>query len=229
MQLTIRHNNIRGNLYANLLSNSVSDCQVWNEPFESEGVSAHIMPIPDDYRSTDGHQVYFLNKKTGNLSRYSGEDKIAVYLGDHYPKTPKSNWKKGYTFQKCVRCGVQSVSRSPRIKIQNLETSGEQPLSNIVAELFQGQPEKPDIPAELTRKIPNKGKKVLVFSDSRDKASRLAANLQGDVELDSFRSTVFKSLSEQFSGQKSLLLDGLRLDGLMQILLGFSFNQAPHQ
>ena len=52
-----------------------------------------------------------------------------------------------------------SVSSSPRIKIQNLETSGEQPLSNIVAELFVSANGDNRIPAELTRKIPNKGKK----------------------------------------------------------------------
>ena len=48
-------------------------------------------------------------------------------------------------------------------------------MSNIVAELFQGQPEKTDIPAELTRKIPNKGKFFLriVFGNFNTKARHI--------------------------------------------------------
>ena len=102
-----------------------------------------------------------------------------------------------------------NIGISARLKIQNLETSGEQPLSNIVSELFQSQPERTDIPDEIIRKVPNKGKKVLVFSDSRDKASRLASNLQNDVEFDSLRATFFKVLREQFNGSDKVLMSEL--------------------
>ena len=89
------------------------------------------------------------------MHKQPNENTIKVLIGQSSSKSGKLEPKmvrkndgwNGYTFQKCPRCLTQvNIGISARLKIQNLETSGEQPLSNIVSELFQSQPERTDIP-----------------------------------------------------------------------------------
>ena len=72
----------------------------------------------------------------------------------------------------------------------DLETKGEEPFANIVRTAFQYQP-----PDEGRKELPNQGRKLLCFSDSRQKAATLARDLQGTVELDSFREVVVAAQS----------------------------------
>ena len=50
---------------------------------------------------------------------------------------------------------------------------------------------------------------MLVFSDSRAKASRLARSIQGDIEKDSFRAALLKSLHEQHLNENESKLEDL--------------------
>lgn len=68
-------------------------------------------------------------------------------------------------------------------KITNLSTKGEQPFANLVRSQFMYQP----IAKSEDDKFPNGGRKVLLFSDGRQKAARLARDLPREVEFDSFR------------------------------------------
>lgn len=188
-----------------LIESKIDSCRIWNQPFESGGVDLHLMPVPDGY--VPEVQCHFLDPLTGVIYLHDEPGRLKVILGTTFYEKKLMNWK-GFTFQRCIRCRTQiNIGLSPKLKIQNLETTGEQPLSNIVSELFQSQPERQNIPLGLERKIPNKGKKVLVFSDSRSKASRLAANLQNDVEFDALRTTLFKSLHEQYSNRDNVIID----------------------
>ena len=196
--------------------NPTATCDVWNEPFKKGGADLHLSPVSKDTDLKD-KRVCYLDTKTGKLylkiSDVPNQKFVTQCLfeesGHIVDKVKLSGDWKGFTFKKCVACKtpINSLGFSRKITIQDLETSGEQPLSNIVAELFKHQPIRTDIPAEMKRIIPNKGKKVLVFSDSRDKASRLAANLQNDIEFDSFRATLFKSMNEQYSTNGKVRLD----------------------
>ena len=87
----------------------------------------------------------------------------------------------GIRFEKCPVC------RQPhRDKIMDLSTKGEQPFANLVRELFSSQP--PQRPAD--KQHPNSGRKVLLFSDGRQKAARLARDLPREVERDTFRQAI---------------------------------------
>lgn len=68
-------------------------------------------------------------------------------------------------------------------KIMDLVTKGEAPFANLVkSQLFLQPPGKHE-----TLEAPNGGRKVLLFSDGRQKAARLARDIPREIEWDSFR------------------------------------------
>jgi hypothetical protein len=75
--------------------------------------------------------------------------------------------------------------------ITNLSTKGEQPFVNLVRRQFELQPPN----ASFRESAPNMGRKVLLFSDGRQRAARLARDLPREVELDSFRQALLLAVS----------------------------------
>ncbi|WP_066400356.1 DEAD/DEAH box helicase [Neobacillus mesonae] len=83
-------------------------------------------------------------------------------------------------FKSCPIC--LNKWRGPS-KIMDLRTKGEAPFANLVkSQLFLQPPGKSE-----TLETPNGGRKVLLFSDGRQKAARLARDIPREVEWDSFR------------------------------------------
>lgn len=81
------------------------------------------------------------------------------------------------------RCPVCLRTWRGRSKIMDLATKGEAPFANLVkAQLFLQPPQK-----EVSLTFPNAGRKVLLFSDGRQKAARLARDIPREVEWDTFR------------------------------------------
>ena len=73
-------------------------------------------------------------------------------------------------------------SSSARSTIMDHSTKGEAPFANLVKTQLDttGRPRD-------SRAFPNGGRKVLLFSDGRQKAARLARDIPREVELDIFR------------------------------------------
>ncbi len=87
-------------------------------------------------------------------------------------------------FTKCGSCGESShYTESP---VQDHETKGDQPLQNLISRQLQLQPPSRK-PTELA---PLGGRKVLVFSDSRQVAARLAPVLQDLASKDAVRASL---------------------------------------
>ncbi len=78
-------------------------------------------------------------------------------------------------------CGVCDDTRSSP---QDHQTKGDQPFQALVTRQLQVQPPSA---VEATRRAPLRGRKVLVFSDSRQTAARLAPNLQTYSTQDALR------------------------------------------
>jgi ATP-dependent helicase YprA (DUF1998 family) len=114
-------------------------------------------------------------------------DYIDVWVPSDDP--PEDEYPRSWT--QCPNCGIEESWWQGRTKIQDLVTKGEEPFANIVRSMFDIQPADPN-----KANLPNEGKKVLCFSDGRQKAARLARDLQGNVELDSFREVVADILSD---------------------------------
>lgn len=88
------------------------------------------------------------------------------------------------TFQKCPVCLRKWASG--RSKIMDLATKGEAPFANLVKSQLFVQPPK----REENLDHPNGGRKVLLFSDGRQKAARLARDIPREVEWDTFRQAI---------------------------------------
>lgn len=82
-------------------------------------------------------------------------------------------------FSRCPMC-----QPSPRMKsrISSFRTKGEQPFTALIEAQFAEQP-----PLTNNESLPNRGRKVLVFSDGRQKAARLAPALEHSHSRDLFR------------------------------------------
>ena len=85
-------------------------------------------------------------------------------------------------FRPCAVCGTTAGFN--RSSVQNHQTSGDQPFQVLVSRQVEIQPPAPE---KSTRFAPLQGRKVLVFSDSRQVAARLAPNLQMYSLRDSLR------------------------------------------
>ncbi|RIW28213.1 DUF1998 domain-containing protein [Bacillus salacetis] len=126
----------------------------------------------------------WLDIKTGYLSSEPPQDQSG-YLKLYAPNENNSKKKKGQnpkliTFPKCPCC-----MRKIQGTIIDLKTKGEQPFANLVREQFMLQQ-----PTNKDENLPNEGRKVLLFSDGRQKAARLARDIPYEVELDSFRQSI---------------------------------------
>jgi ATP-dependent helicase YprA (DUF1998 family) len=88
-------------------------------------------------------------------------------------------------FTPCAVCGEQASFG--RTSIQDHQTKGDQPFQALVSRQIQVQPPGSQ---EASSFAPLRGRKVLVFSDSRQVAARLAPNLQMYSVRDALRSLI---------------------------------------
>jgi ATP-dependent helicase YprA (DUF1998 family) len=100
--------------------------------------------------------------------------------------TPGMDWgRTGLKFSACPVCRVDTL-RGGRSTIMDHATKGEAPFANLVKTQLDAQPAA----REQNREFPNGGRKVLLFSDGRQKAARLARDIPREVEQDIFRQVI---------------------------------------
>ena len=105
-------------------------------------------------------------------------------------------------FRPCAVCGEHgSYGRST---VQDHQTSGDQPFLALVSRQIQVQPPRM---TSSTKFAPLRGRKVLVFSDSRQTAARLAPSLQTQSAKDAIRPLIIAGYQQlhELSAVSSLL------------------------
>lgn len=157
---------------------------------------------------------------TGRLNAPAGERTRTVYLrrdraiearNDDAEDNAGANTGDMGEFKPCGVCGRRSGFRS---SVQDHQTKGDQPFQALVARQLQVQPPgaKPATPL-----APHRGRKVLIFSDSRQTAARLAPNIQMYSMRDVLRPLVIAGLARL--EQNSVLRPMLTLDDLYLAVL----------
>jgi ATP-dependent helicase YprA (DUF1998 family) len=127
----------------------------------------------------------------------------AAARGHQAPLPSRSTGQPGATRSTSfIDCPVCTKKRAGR-KILDLATKGDQPFANLVREQLILQPAV----REPNERFPNGGRKVLLFSDGRQKAARLARDLPREVEFDSFRQAIVLAAWDLERMGKEPLLD----------------------
>ena len=138
------------------------------------------------------------SQKRGNLQSLldQDDDLLHVYRPAQAKSVAKRKGKRdedddeqGRHWASCPVCRKRLRDSS----ITSLSTKGEQPFVNLVRRQFELQPPATDARDEA----PNMGRKVLLFSDGRHRAARLARDLPREVELDTFRQALLLAVARR--------------------------------
>lgn len=133
------------------------------EPAEFDLITGRLNPPSLGPRN---RQVFIPKNRT----RPADEEERHAHLGE---------------FRPCAVCG--ETASFGRTSVQDHQTKGDQPFQALIAKQIQVQPPSP---TPATRLAPLRGRKVLIFSDSRQTAARLAPNLQAYSTQDALRPLV---------------------------------------
>lgn len=163
---------------------------VWHEPNGPlvESGALDLMPIDimvdDTVHPRSRHKVMWLHIHSGKLVANRPVNDIG-YRRVCVPDKVASG--EALTFDECPVC-VRSTNSSAgeHYKIMDHVTKGEAPFTTLVRTQMSNQPAS----RKIDVKHPNGGRKVLIFSDGRQKAARLARDIPRDIELDVFRQAI---------------------------------------
>lgn len=189
---------------------------LWHEPSNHVGQVGQAdffaeveLFIPIDQEVPANSRPVWLQLASGKLTWDDPSDSTLwrlLYVPDtaNNPGAPQP-----LVFQVCPACESRVRQQNQRgSKIMDLRTKGEQPFGHIIKQQLIGQPRDN---RKRKEKFPNQGRKVLVFSDGRQKAARLAQSLPQELGADCFR--------------ELLVVGSAELKGLSRDLHSFSLSK----
>jgi hypothetical protein len=165
---------------------------------------------PDDYQLPKRQGKYpikpcYLDTKSGFINFYddswSGKRGIRKLYYSNYsaPGHPSV-----LTFSVCPHCRHQLSGA----QFTSFSTRGNQSFYNLIKTQFQVEPPVPGKDHDLD-KLPNQGRKVLLFSDSRQRAAKLARDMSDASDISAARQLFALAINEMENSDEERSMDVL--------------------
>lgn len=163
---------------------------VWNEPGiqfteNLKEVLFYIIPNDGTFKKKKDMVVGWLNSLAGRVDYYNDHTGENGFLHVAYCTAESKGRPDILTFKSCPKC------EKNRFNATDFITKGNEPFFNIVSEQFYVQPPVPKY-ADLV----NQGRKVLLFSDSRQRAAVLARDLTRAADEDAMKKALTVAAKE---------------------------------
>lgn len=163
---------------------------VWNEPgiqFTENLKEVLFYVIPNDrtFKKKKDIVVGWLSALAGRLDRFNEHDGEDGFLHVAYCTAETKGHPDILTFKSCPKC------EKNRFNATDFITKGNEPFFNIVSEQFYVQP-----PVPKYANLVNQGRKVLLFSDSRQRAAVLARDLTRAADEDAMKKALTVAAKE---------------------------------
>jgi ATP-dependent helicase YprA (DUF1998 family) len=143
---------------------------------ETEGALLRIELLPGQPRYSERTEELRIHLHTGYVDldhSFPNDEVRSLHLWQD------GDGRREPSFGRCAMCQPAATARA---RIHDFRTRGEQPFTALIEAQFAEQP-----PQKRDPSLPNSGRKVLVFSDGRQKAARLAPALEHSHARDLFR------------------------------------------
>jgi ATP-dependent helicase YprA (DUF1998 family) len=177
----------------------------------------HLDMLLENPKANDLCDEIDIDLRTGRINplHLSGKTR-RVYL-----KTIKSN--EDLNDREFSPCGVcKTKAGYQRTPVQDHQTKGDQPFLALISRQIQIQPPNPTTTA--TSFAPLRGRKVLIFSDSRQMAARLAPNLKTLSMKDAIRPLLVFGFQKLISQPQLASLINLEDSFFAVVVASFYFN-----